>query len=193
MLRNVSVREVMNGDYVGVSESDDLGESVELMLAEDADVGVVLRGTDPVGVLTETDALGAFLEERSLATTTVGAAMTTDVPTIRPDRGLHEARDRMTTVGTNWLVVTAGEQPLGVLTEHDLLAGSTIGTEPAPEEERETDAVVMTPSATAAGADTESASQDSFQDQGICEICGALTGDLAAFNGRLRCADCRDV
>ena len=32
-----------------------------------------------------------------------------------------------------------------------------------------------------------------FSDQGICERCGALTSELASFNGQLLCADCRDV
>lgn len=193
MLRDVSVREVMNGDYVGISESDGLVESVELLLAEEADVGIVLRGSDAVGALTEQDALAAFVERDAPDATDVGDVMTDSVPTIRPNRGLHEARDRMTTAGTHYLVVSDGDQPHGVITEHDLLAGSTIGTEPAPEDEREAESAVMTPTATAAEAESESATEDAFADQGICEVCGTMTGDLSAFNGQLRCSDCRDV
>jgi hypothetical protein len=46
---------------------------------------------------------------------------------------------------------------------------------------------------TATGSESQTASEDSFDDQGICEVCGALTHDLSAFNGQLRCADCRNV
>lgn len=193
MLRDVSVQEVMNGDYVGVSESDDLVESVRLLLAEDADVGVVLRGEEPVGTLSEADALATFVDSDDVEDADVGDAMTTDVPTIPPDRGLHEARDRMTTLGTTWLVVTEGERPRGVITEHDLLAGSTMASEPGPADDRENDSGVVAPSATATDVETESATEDAFEDQGICEICGSLSADLAAFNGQLRCPDCREV
>lgn len=193
MLRDVSVREVMNGEYVGISESDGLVESVELLLAEEADVGIVLRGNQAVGALTDRDALAAFADDEAPDDAEVSAAMTDSVPTIRPDRGLHEARDRMTTDGNRYLVVAEGDEPLGVVTEHDLLAGSTIGTEPSPEDEREAESAVMTPNATAAGAEMDTASEDAFSDQGICEVCGTMTADLSAFNGQLRCSDCRDV
>lgn len=193
MLRDVSVREVMNGDYVGISECDGLVESVELLLAEEADVGIVLRGNEVVGAVTERDALSRFVEDDAPDAAEVSAAMTESVQTIRPDRGLHEARDRMTTAGTHYLVVAEGDEPLGVVTEHDLLAGSTLGTEPPPEDEREAESAVMTPSATAAGAEMDSASEDAFSDQGICEVCGTMTADLSSFNGQLRCSDCRDV
>lgn len=193
MLRDVTVREVMNGDYVGVSESDGLVESVELLLSENADVGVVLRGDEPVGAVSESDALRAFVDADDPASTAVGEAMTADVPTIPPDGGLQEARDRMTSLDTGWLVVSEGDHPLGVVTERDLLAGSTIGRERGAGEDREGESTMMTPTATAAGVDAESASEDAFEDQGICEVCGALSADLVAFNGQLRCADCRDV
>jgi len=192
MIRDVSVREVMNGDYVGVSESDGLAESVELLLSEDVDVAMVLRGNEAIGALTERAALSSMIDGGELGSLDVGDAMTDAVPTIQSNRGLHEARDRMTTAGVNWLLVTDGDEPLGVLTEHDLLAGSTIGTEPAPEAEAAS-SEVMTPTATAAGADSDSASDDAFSDQGICEVCGSMTGDLSAFNGQLRCSNCRDV
>ena len=152
MLRDVSVREVMNGDYVGISESDPLTDSVELLLSEGVDVGIVLRGDETVGALTATDALATFVDVENAGTADVAAAMTDDVPTIRPDRGLHEARDRMTSLDSTWLLVTEGDRPLGVVTEHDLLAGSTIGTEPAPDAEREAETAVMTSARSAAAS-----------------------------------------
>ncbi|MFC7195331.1 CBS domain-containing protein [Halosimplex aquaticum] len=61
MERDVSVQEVMDREFVGVSESDGLRETAELMLAEEADSAVVLHGSEPVGVVTERDALEAFV------------------------------------------------------------------------------------------------------------------------------------
>jgi len=59
MERDVSVREVMDREFLGASESDGLREAAELMLVEDADSVVVLRGSDPVGVVTERDLMTA--------------------------------------------------------------------------------------------------------------------------------------
>ena len=52
MNENVTVREVMEREFVGVSESDGVLETSELLLREGSDLAVVLRGSEPVGVVT---------------------------------------------------------------------------------------------------------------------------------------------
>lgn len=194
MNQDVTVREVIDDTYVGVSPSDGVRETVELLLRDGAPVAVVLEGSEAVGVCSDRDVLAMLVEGEDPGSATVDDAMTASVPTIPPDRTLAEARDRMATRSANWLVVTAGGEPLGVLTEHDLLAGSTLGgTETASVADETAGQAAVVAETTAAGNDAETAQQDSFDDQGICEICGALTHDLSAFNGQLRCADCRDV
>lgn len=194
MQRDVTVREVMDDTYVGVSEADGVLETVELLLTEGTTVAVVLQGSEAVGVCTERDVLAMLVRGGDPAEATVGDVMTDVVPTIRPDRTLAEARDRMTAETVHWLVVESGDGPLGVIAEHDLLAGSTLGaeTESGPVADEPGEAAVVAGS-TATGSDQETASEDSFEDQGICEVCGTLTHDLAAFNGQLRCADCRNI
>lgn len=193
MHRDVTVREVMDDTYVGVNESDGLLETVELLLSEEVPVAVVLQGSDVVGGVTDRDVMGEIVEGTDPSAATVGDAMTGTVHTIRPDRSLAEARDRMTTRATGWLVVTDGDRPLGIVTERDLLAGSALGAEGATETDEVTADTVAVAEATATGSATETTTEDSFDDQGICEVCGTLTHDLAAFNGQLRCADCRSV
>ncbi|MFB6073385.1 MAG: cyclic nucleotide-binding/CBS domain-containing protein [Haloarculaceae archaeon] len=190
MNRDVSVREVMNEEFVGASESDGLLETVDLWLQEGAAAVVVLRGNEAVGVLTERDVLGLLVAGPDPERATVGDAMTASVPTIGPDRTLSAARDRMASQALDWLVVTAGDGPLGVVTEHDILTAAALGTETASEGTRER--------AVAAGAAMtedagEASATEGFEDQGICEVCGSLSRDLSAFNGQLLCADCRDV
>lgn len=181
MQSEITVREVMNREYVGVSESDDLLETVELLLEEDAESAVVLRGSEPVGVMTERDVLGLLVSGTDPAKATVGDAMTGEVPAVAPESTVEVAADQMSTMASGRLVVTDGATPVGILTERDLIATRTYQTEE------------MVANA-AAGADTRQAegeTEDSFQDQSICETCGTLTRDLARFNGQLLCPDCR--
>jgi len=188
MNTDVSVQDVMDREYVGVSESDGLVETVELLLREGADTAVVLRGSDPVGVLTERDVLAVLVEGPDPENATVEDAMTESIPTVSPDASLEAAADRMSTRNARRLVVTNGGEPLGVITEHDLLTSRTHEpTEGMGEVRSETSA------GTAMALESETEAEDSFQDQGICEVCGTLTRDLSAFNGQLLCADCRDM
>lgn len=191
---DVTVREVMDDAYVGVSESDGVLETVELLLNEGAAVAIALQGSEVVGVCTERDVLAMLVRGEEPDATTVGDVMTASVPTIRSDRTLAEARDRMMTEGTRWLVVVDGDEPRGVVTEHDLLVGTALSAESTGRsvaDEANEPAVVTGSTATA--SESETASEDAFEDQGICEVCGTLTHDLSSFNGQLRCADCRTV
>ena len=188
MNADVTVREVMDREYVGVSESDDLVETVELLLREEAETAVVLRGSDPVGVLTERDILSLVAAGPEPGEATVSDAMTPSLPTVDPDETLDAAADRMSAQSVRRLVVTNGSEPVGLLTEHDLLASRT--HDPTTERGSVRQASVESESAARA---VETEAEDAFEDQGICEGCGRLTSDLAAFNGQLLCADCRDI
>ena len=53
----VSVREVMNREYIGASAADDLVETTELLVREGEPTALVLQGNDPVGVVTSDDVL----------------------------------------------------------------------------------------------------------------------------------------
>jgi CBS domain-containing protein len=196
---DVPVREVMDGEYVGVSESDTVHETAELLLSEGVESVVVLRGTDPVGLVTWGDALAAFLSGEADAQ--VSEAMRPTVPTVSPNATLGEAADELAALDTGHLVVTDGDDPVGVLTEHDLVAASpfapgrspatprtaTVGRSDDPDVEygQEVDDV-----------DEEfegGATERPFEDQSICEGCGSLARDLSTFNGQLLCGDCRDI
>jgi len=188
MNTDVTVREVMDREYLGVSESDGLVETVELLLRKGAETAVVLRGSEPVGVLTERDVLALVVEGPNPQEAAVADAMTESIPRIGPDASLDAAADRMSARESRRLVVTNGGEPLGVITEHDLLTTRT--HEPA---EGVNDAPVGTSAGTAMAMDAETEIEDTFEDQGICEVCGTFTRDLAAFNGQLLCSDCRDM
>ena len=188
MNTDVTVREVMDREYVGASESDDLVETVELLLREGAETAVVLRGSELVGVLTERDVLALVVEGPDPEGAAVADAMTESIPTIAPDASLDAAAARMSSRESRRLIVTSGAEPLGVITEHDLLATRTHAPSEGVEE-----VPVGSSAGTAMAIESETEADDTFEDQGICEVCGTLTRDLTAFNGQLLCSDCRDM
>lgn len=177
---DVTVRDVVAPEYVGVSESDAVLETVRLLLEEGTATAVVLRGSDPVGLLTERDVLELLAGGGDPAETPVEAVMTPDPPSVGPDHTVAEAADLVSAVDVDRLLVLDGGEVLGVLTGADLLAAATI--EPTDEPTRSVAAT------TAAGAAIEG-----YSTQSICETCGALTRELADVNGQLLCADCRDI
>ncbi|WP_135363322.1 CBS domain-containing protein [Halosimplex halophilum] len=197
MQRDASVREVMDREFVGVSEGDDLGETAELMLEEGVDSAVVLRGTDPVGVVTERDALAAFVD-REGDPPTAAEAMTDEVPTVPPDLTIAEAADRLSAGSTQRVLVSDGDEPLGVLTERDLLTASPFAptaSEAAPTD-RERAVAGVTQGRGEQGvepADSRRGDDSRFEDQSLCEACGSLSRELSTFNGQLLCPDCRDI
>jgi len=184
MQEPVSVREVMNREFIGASESDKLLETTELLVRENEPSAVVLRGNEPIGVLSTRDVLGYFVSKASPDSATVSDAMTETVPSLSPDARLPEARDRMAAWDTEWAVVVEEGEPLGTLTGNDILSTARLESETTERvEDREP---VATPG-------RNGATEDSFDEQGICSACGTLTRSLASFNGQLLCPDCRDV
>ncbi|EMA47302.1 signal transduction protein with CBS domains, partial [Halococcus saccharolyticus DSM 5350] len=92
----VTVREVMTREFVGVSEGDAVVETVELLLDEGAECAIVLRGRDPVGMLSERDALSLVTSDTDPATATVSDVMSDGVIQIPSDESLAAAAGVMT-------------------------------------------------------------------------------------------------
>jgi len=187
MNTEVSVREMMNREYVGASESDDLVETVELLLQVGAEAAVVLRGSEPVGVVTQRDVLALLVDGPDPETATVGDAMSENLPTIGPDASIEAAADRMSAQSSRRLVVTDGTEPLGLVTEHDLVAARTY--DPGARQPE----TAGSPAASEASMTAETGTDPEFDEQGICEVCGTLSESLTPSNGQLLCGDCRDI
>jgi CBS domain-containing protein len=184
MNADVTIREVMDREYVGVNESDDLVGAVELLLREGTESAVVLRGSDPVGLLTERDVFALLVEGPNPDSATVGDATMTEVPDVSPETTLDVAADTMSTHSVRRLRVTEDGELVGIVSEHDIVVAR------AP---RDTETDIPETPATATTALTNDGGDANFEDQSICEGCGALTHDLVAFNGQVLCADCRDI
>lgn len=219
METDVTIRDVMTREYVGVSESDSVLGAAKVMYEEGESVAVVLRGTEPVGVLTEWDVLEVVADEADPETTEVGTVMTGPVIAVGMDERLSDAAGLMAAENIRHLVVVDGprtgavngtatpsppaedEELAGLLTERDVIAaaGSIRGvTEGGTGPGTGRGGAPEEPAAETAavgGAGNPTAEGDSgrYTTQGICESCGALADALQERNGQLVCADCRGV
>ena len=97
----MTIRDVMSREFVGVSESDPLDATIDLMLEEKADCVVVLRGDEPVGMMTERNVLASVSENRGTADATVAEVMSEAVPSVRSDRDLAVGIDRLATADSS--------------------------------------------------------------------------------------------
>ncbi|WP_290818858.1 cyclic nucleotide-binding/CBS domain-containing protein [Halovivax sp.] len=188
----LSVREVLTKEYVGVSESDTVLGAVELMRKERTGSVLVVRGSDPVGIMTEWDVLGIVADERDPAEVTVESAMSTPVLSIQPDRSLSDAADLMARDNIRNLVVQDANGIVGMLTQRDVIAaaGSFQGATAIGENE---DLTAAAPRQTAEEGQILTNGGDEYTRQGVCEACGSLADSLWEANGQLVCTDCRSV
>ncbi|MDQ2049046.1 CBS domain-containing protein [Natronolimnohabitans sp. A-GB9] len=204
MESELSVRDVLTNEYVGVSESDTVRGAVELMREERASCVLVVRGSEPVGIMTEWDVLGVVSDDRDPAETTVGDVMTAPVISFGPDRSLTDAANAMTRENIRNVVVEDDDGVLGLVTQRDVIAAAgsfqatmtpTRSSEP-PLEGNPADEPI-TQSTTTSGDELESRAVtnggDEYSTQGVCEACGSLADSLWDANGQLVCTDCRTV
>ncbi|SEQ39938.1 CBS domain-containing protein [Natrinema salaciae] len=202
MESELSVRDVLTTDYVGVSESDALRGVVGLMRDERTSCALVVRGADPVGIVTEWDVLGVVADARDPADTTVGDVMTTPVITVSPDRSLTDVATMMARQNIRNVVVEDESGIVGLVTQRDVIAAAgsfqatmtpARSTDPPVDSERG----VAEPAAarTTEEGDTQLLPNggDEYTTQGVCEACGSLADALWDANGQLVCADCRTV
>ncbi|WP_137287281.1 CBS domain-containing protein [Halorussus salinisoli] len=195
----VTVRDVMSREYVGVSESDTVLGAVRLMHEEGVGCAIVLRGSDPVGIVTESDVLALVAEEGDPAETEVSAVMSEPVVSVSADRELSDAAATMSREDIRRLSVTNDEELVGLLSERDVISASAspgvpsfrggspheVGGEPMGDERLSSDPAEVI-------AD-DGEDRYEYSDRSICETCGTLSRELTNVNGQLICADCRDV
>ncbi|SEO72026.1 CBS domain-containing protein [Halogranum amylolyticum] len=187
MRENITVRDIIGMEYVGVSESDTVEAAAELMLEEDADTVVVLRGREPVGMLTCRDALSTLLTDDGAADRPVSEVMSETAPRITTLADVDEAADVMFSEPTSRLFVFDDGEFVGLLTEREVMAATSSRAV-----DRGFDAEANEPELRADGSEVE-AEVSEFSTQSICEVCGSLVRDLSNMNGQLICADCREV
>lgn len=194
MERDVSIRDVAAREFVGVSESDSVLSTVRLMHEEGVGSVLVLRGSTPVGIMTERDVLEMVATGTDPESASVEEVMSQPVITMAASRPLADAAETMSRDEIRNVVVTDDtddEETVGLLTERDVIeAASTLQASRSLDADASIEGV-----ATAATAVESEATlpEDEYGSQGVCELCGALTDALHDSNGQLVCSDCRQV
>lgn len=176
----------MRRTFVGVSEGDSVAGAAKLMHEEGVDGAVVVRGSDPVGILTASDVVAIVAAGGEPEATAVDTAMCKPAVTVSPDDDLEKAIGAIADHNVRWVAVVSEGTLVGTVTERDIITAqsslSPVGTpdptegETPPRERRHQN------------IDPDSAR---YTTQGICEVCGSLSGSLDPHNGQLVCEDCR--
>jgi len=194
MQTDVTIREVMTRDFVGVSESDTIRDTVAVMRQSRSSSAVVLRGEDAVGIVTEWDLVGLLLEDDPPTGASVSSVMSSPVISASANATLVEAAAKMAAENIRNLIVTDAGETVGVLTQRDVIAaiGSSRGVDDPGEEPLRTSAGGLADDRQGeAGAVANGGT--AFRRQGICENCGALAESLWEQNGQLLCENCHSV
>jgi CBS domain-containing protein len=178
------VRDILSRDFVGVSESDAVLGAAALMRESGETAAVVLRGQDAAGILTAGEILDFLVDGGDAESAPVSAVMDPDPQTVTPETTISEATRSLVGTGRSHLLVTDGTEILGVLDARDLAAAKQ--TESAGAEAEE-----LTAAAAVDGRDT--AVDDGYANQSICEGCGSFSQNLVNVDGQLLCPDCRTV
>jgi CBS domain-containing protein len=212
MDNDVTVRGVITREYVGVSESDTVQDTVELMREEQASSVIVLRGSDPVGIVTEWDVMGLVADGADPAVTAVSEIMSSPVRSVAADTPLVDAAGIMSSENIRNLLVEGSDTgaAVGALTDRDVIAavaslqksfgfatpgGTDTGTAPRRGSPTAEDAAgtVRDRAETASTGVNGNGEPDAYANQGVCETCGTLTDDLRQINGQLVCPDCQEI
>ncbi|ELZ53969.1 MULTISPECIES: CBS domain-containing protein [Halorubrum] len=132
MRTDTTVRDVMHREFLGVSESDSLSDAAALLVEEETNCVVVMRGGEAVGRLEARDALDALLDatggdaeadsEEGIGDHTVGDAMGPPLPTMSPDDSLTAVEERLVADGVDRVVAVDEGEAVGVVTDGDVLA-----------------------------------------------------------------------
>ena len=183
-MNQLPVRDILSRDFVGVNESDAVLGAAALMRESGETAAVVLRGQDATGILTAEGILDFLVDGGDVESAPVSAVMDPNPQTVTPETTISEATRNLVGTGISHLLVTDGSEMLGVLDPRDLAAAKQ--TESGGSETQE-----LTTASAVDGRDT--AVDDGYANQSICEGCGSFSQDLVNVDGQLLCPDCRAV
>lgn len=177
MAQAVSVMEVMTADFLGVSEGEPVADVAALLREHRSGAAVVLRGSQPIGLVTATDLLAVIDEDDPAGE--IERYMRVPVVTVPPDATIGHAADRLLSSEADRVVVVDVEgAAVGMIGPKDVLTASDTLLDPHLEH--------TTPPG-------EGRTQPRLSEQGVCESCGALVDSLTDVDGTLLCDACADL
>jgi CBS domain-containing protein len=181
-MAQLALRDVLSHEFVGVSESDDLLDAVGLMREEQTNSAVVLRGSNPVGIVTAESVFDLLLDGQRPENASASDVMENPPESLSLDATVADAANLMGRTGEPRVLVADDDGVHGIVEARDV----------APSVEKQIRGAPATPS-THPASSPQGESNESYAEQGVCEGCGGLAHELVDVNGQLLCPECRAV
>jgi CBS domain-containing protein len=122
VLKKVTVGSIARMDVPTVNPSDHVSEIASLMVKFNVGAVIVMRDTEPLGIVTERDLIRRVIHaEKDAQEIVAQEIMTSPLITISYDRTIDEALKIMQHNRVRRLIVLKGESMVGLLTERRLL------------------------------------------------------------------------
>jgi CBS domain-containing protein len=178
----IRVREIMSRPVITIHSDMDVLTAANKMISANVGSLIVMRGEDPIGILTERDLVKKIIAKVADPTVVkVGDIMSSPLIEIPPDSSLREAAVLMLKSGVKRLPVISDKGKLvGIITDTDLVAGSSVGLE-----DILSDLIEM-------HRESVHFAEPREMERGICERCGQFSDLLLNIDGELLCWSCRD-
>ena len=181
METEIPVRDIMTRPVITADADLDILSAAKIMGSANVGSLIVVSESKATGILTERDlvkkVIAKGVDPRSVL---VGDVMSAPVVSIEPEASLHDAASLMLRSRVKRLPVISNGKLLGIITDTDLVSGSSFGMN-----EILGDLLEM---------HRESVHFELPREvvRGICEVCGQLSDSLQSVNGELLCWSCRD-
>jgi CBS domain-containing protein len=181
METEIPVRDIMTRPVITADVDLDILSAAKRMGSANVGCLIVVSGNKPTGILTERDLVKKIIAQAvDPRNVKVGEIMSSPVVAIEPEANLRDAAALMLQSGVKRLPVISNGKLVGIITDTDLVSGSSLGMN-----EILSDLLEMHRE----GIHFE---QPRGMVRGICEVCGQLSDSLESINGELLCWSCRD-
>jgi CBS domain-containing protein len=181
METEIPVRDIMTRPVITADVDLDILSAAKRMGSANVGCLIVVSGNKPTGILTERDLVKKIIAQAvDPRNVKVGEIMSSPVVAIEPEANLRDAAALMLQSGVKRLPVISNGKLVGIITDTDLVSGSSLGMS-----EILSDLLEMHRE----GIHFE---QPGGVVRGICEVCGQLSDSLESVNGELLCWSCRD-
>jgi CBS domain-containing protein len=119
-------------DFVSVQSGTSISEAAKVMAEKNVTEILVMKGEEPIGIITERDFLFRVLASGVLPSTPVDRIMSAPIETIDENSTVEEAISKMVKLGIRRLAVVRNGKIVGIITQKAILSGRA-GKIPLPE------------------------------------------------------------
>ncbi len=170
----IHVKDIMNNKPLCVDKNISVAILAEVMSKKNLEAAVIVENDTPIGIVTEKDLLVKVLaKNKNPENTRAEEIMSTPIITIPPDADIITAMKKMLSHNIRRLIVTEGNEVVGILTVSDLLR--------------------ITPSLIEIIQERVSINVNKQESiAGYCDICGQWSEFLTLVDGQYVCENCRE-